>query len=322
MQDTSVLYGEELGAYGFTPPHPFGKNRLAAFWRELHERKLDARVAIEGPESCDEDALRLFHTPDYVQFVKDRCRKGDGFLDGGDTPAQRGLYETSKLVVGSSLKALRLLMTGAHQRAFNPIGGLHHAARGATSGFCVFNDIGIVIEHLLQRHGIDRIAYVDIDAHHGDGVYYAFENDPRVCIADIHEDGRYLFPGTGYAHETGKGTALGSKLNLPLPPGAGDREFLQAFERAEVFVEAFRPEIVLFQCGVDSLAGDPLTHLQFSPSCHKFAAERLCRIADRSAAGRLLAFGGGGYDLKNIAQGWCGVVEAFVAAEARAEKVA
>jgi acetoin utilization protein AcuC len=197
-------------------------------------------------------------------------------------------------------------------RSFVPIAGLHHARRDGAAGFCVFNDIGVAIETLRQVHGIQRIAYVDIDAHHGDGVFYAFEDDPQVAIADLHEDGRYLYPGSGRADETGRGDARGSKLNIPLPPGADDALFRRLWPPIEDLVRAARPEIILLQAGADSIAGDPLTHLQLSPASHGYAAERLSRLADELCAGRLVATGGGGYDRKNLAQAWCAVVDAML----------
>nr|MDJ0928712.1 acetoin utilization protein AcuC [Gammaproteobacteria bacterium] len=155
--------------------------------------------------------------------------------------------------------------------------------------------------------------YVDIDAHHGDGVFYAFAADPEICIADLHEDGRYLYPGTGHASETGEGQAAGTKLNLPLMPGAGDADFLKAWEQAERFIDDFAPEFVLLQCGADSLAGDPITHLQCSAAAHGQVAARLCRLADRHCDGRLVALGGGGYNRDNLARGWTAVVTALAA---------
>jgi acetoin utilization protein AcuC len=178
----------------------------------------------------------------------------------------------------------------------------------------VFNDIGVVVERLKREHGLSRIAYVDIDAHHGDGVFYAFEDDPALIIADLHEDGRYLYPGTGAAAEVGTGAAVGSKLNLPLAPGAGDADFMAAWPVIEAHLDRSAPELVILQCGADSLAGDPITHLGLTEAAHAHAAARLCALAGRHARGRILAFGGGGYNRRNIARAWTSVVRAFVEA--------
>lgn len=306
-----VLYGDALNEYGFGDPHPFSRARLPAFWKEFVSRGLDRHVGVESPEMCDEAALLAFHAPEYVQFVKEASAAGTGYLDYGDTPAFKGVFQAAARVVGTTLKALRLVMEGEYRRAFCPLAGLHHARRDRAGGFCVFNDIGVVIEHLRRAHGIRRIGYVDIDAHHGDGVYYSFESDAEVFIADIHEDGMFLYPGTGASGETGTGPAVGTKLNLPMRPGSGEKEFMAAFGEVERFIDIHEPQIMLFQCGADSTAGDPLAELRFTPKCHAHAAERLRNLADRYASGRLLAMGGGGYSLSNIAAAWCAVVEAL-----------
>ena len=307
-----IVGGALAARYGFGDGHPFGTDRHQAFLRGLAERSLEGRVAFEQPTEARRRDLTLFHTDEHVGFIEKMSLLGEGYLDYGDTPALPGIYEISRAVVGASLRAGEAVMAGAARRAFVPIGGLHHAARTRTSGFCVFNDCAVLIEHLRHQHGLRRIAYVDIDAHHGDGVYYGFADDPDVLFADIHEDGRFLFPGTGAREETGEGRARGTKLNLPMHPGAGDREFLAAWSEIETYLEEARPEFIVFQCGADSLAGDPLTHLQFSEDAHGHAAASLCEIADRHAGGRLVALGGGGYNRANIARGWSRVVKEMV----------
>jgi acetoin utilization protein AcuC len=215
-------------------------------------------------------------------------------------------------VVGSTLDAVRRVVAGDCRRAFVPIAGLHHARRDRAAGFCVFNDCGVAIETLLGEHGLHRVAYVDIDAHHGDGVCYSFDEDPRVLIADLHEDGEFLYPGTGSRDEVGSGPARGTKLNLPMSPLAGDEQFARAWQEVERFLIQGRPEFVLFQCGADSIAGDPLTHLRYSPASHAHAARRLAALADELCQGRLVAMGGGGYQLRSLALAWCAVVEALL----------
>jgi acetoin utilization protein AcuC len=188
---------------------------------------------------------------------------------------------------------------------------LHHARSDTAGGFCVFNDIGIAILSARKKHGIKRIAYVDIDAHHGDGVFYEFEDDPLLFFADIHEDGRHLYPGTGSALETGKGKAAGTKINLPVEPGAGDGEFMKAFAKVEQFVDDARPELIILQCGADGLAGDPITHLQYTQKAHSYAADVLHRLAHKHCKGRIIALGGGGYNRENIGNAWTEVVRSF-----------
>ncbi len=308
-----IYLGEQLGRYGFGDEHPFGADRIHAFMDEMHRRDLDYQVRIhDSTAAAGEAQLALFHTPAYIAKVREYSARGEGMLDYGDTPAYAGVFEHAAHVVGAVLDATHRLMRGEARRAFVPIAGLHHAMPDTAAGFCVFNDAGIAIEVLKREYGLRRIAYVDIDAHHGDGVFYPFEADPTVHFADIHEDGRYNFPNTGFAEETGKGAGEGCKLNIPLLPLSGDREFFAAWERVEAFVAASRPEFIIFNCGADGLNGDPLSHLHYSRAAHAHAARSLCAIAEEHAEGRLLAVGGGGYELRNIGRAWVSVVEAFL----------
>ncbi|MGB5623422.1 MAG: acetoin utilization protein AcuC [Gammaproteobacteria bacterium] len=310
----SIVSGEAAAGYGFGHGHPFGPDRHDAFLRGLRERQLESRVLFDDPRTATRQEVEWFHAPHHVGFVEEMSLIGEGYLDFGDTPAFPGIYETSRAVVGATLRAAEMVMAGAARRAFVPIAGLHHAARNRTSGFCVFNDCAVLIEALRRRHGLRRIAYVDIDAHHGDGVYYGFAEDPDVLFADIHEDGRFLFPGTGARNETGDGAAVGTKLNLPLAPGADDTDFRDAWREVETYLNESKPEFIIFQCGADSLAGDPLTHLCFSEDAHGLAAASLSEIADRHCQGRLVGLGGGGYNRANIALGWSRVVQEMLAA--------
>jgi acetoin utilization protein AcuC len=308
----TVYRGPDHRGYGFEDGHPFGLDRLSRFWSELIRRGLEDRISVAVSPQASRAEIESFHEPGYVDRVIEQSIDGTGYLDYGDTPAFPGIYEASATVVGGVLDAVGRLMCGSTARVFIPIAGLHHARRREAGGFCVFNDCAVAIEVLRSRFGLDRIAYVDIDAHHGDGVFYGFEADAGVVIGDIHEDGRFLYPGTGHEHETGTGPAEGTKLNLPLRPGAGDDEFLQAWERVEAHVDRARPEFVILQCGADALAGDPLAHLEMTPAVHRLAASRLCALADRHCGGRVLALGGGGYNPQGIADGWCAVVEALL----------
>jgi acetoin utilization protein AcuC len=309
---TCLVAGEKIARYAFGEGHPFGPDRHEAFIRELCAEGLEERVEPLEPRAASRAELESFHLPAYVELVADRSRTGQGYLDAGSTPAFRGMFEAASNVVGAALVATQAIMEGRVRRGFVPIAGLHHASRAHAEGFCVFNDCGVVIEQLKSRWGLKRVAYVDIDAHHGDGVFYAFEDDPDVAFADIHEDGRYLYPGTGAAEETGRGAATGTKLNIALPPGADDTAFFPAWERVEAYLEARRPEFILFQCGADSLEGDPITHMRFSEEAHAHAAARLAVLADRLCDGRLLGLGGGGYNRRNLARAWTRVVKSFV----------
>ncbi len=308
----NLYLSDALGAYGFGDPHPFGTDRMHAFFKETHHQGLHKRVNIISPNQCGESDLLRFHTDNYIQRVKQQSRRGVGVLDLGDTPAFKGAFEAASTVVGAGLDGLDSMLSGDAPRVFVPIAGLHHAQRDSAAGFCVFNDAGVLIETLQQHHGIQRIAYVDIDAHHGDGVFYAFVDDPNLIFADIHEDGRFLYPGTGAVDETGKGKAKGCKLNIPLPPGADDAAFYAAWNIVEEFIDNAKPEIIILQAGADSIKGDPITHLAFTPEAHAHAARRLVYLADRHCNGRIIGLGGGGYNRENLALGWNGVLKAFI----------
>ena len=311
-QQIGVYTGDAMAGYGFGADHPFGLDRFGAFAEELASQGLDAHVTTRDASPASPEAIADFHDPAHIARVERLCKSGYGFLDVGDTPARSGGYEAACAVVGASLDALKALMSGALRRAFIPIGGLHHATRTGAAGFCIFNDCGVVIEALRKRYGITRTCYIDIDVHHGDGVFYAFESDPDAGFADIHQDGRTLYPGTGHAFETGKADAKGTKLNLPLLPGATDDNFRVAWAKVAAYVDDFAPEFILFQCGADGLAGDPIAGLAYTEEAHRMAATGLCELAERHAKGRILAWGGGGYNRRNLARAWCAVVSAFI----------
>lgn len=307
----AVYAGEELGRYGFDD-HPFGEDRIHAFWDEMHIRHLDYQVRVFQPAVASEEQLKLFHTAEYVDKVKTYSITGDGLLDYGDTPAYKGVFDDAAVVVGTVIDATRKVMNNEARRIFVPIAGLHHSMPDTASGFCVFNDVGVAIKILQQEYGLERIAYIDIDAHHGDGVFYPFEHDPTVIFADIHEDGRYNFPQSGFSHEVGKGPAKGRKLNIPLLPLSADDDFLMMWDKVDQFIRNWEPQFIFMNCGADGLNGDPLAHLHYSARAHTKAASSLCQIAEEFADGRIVGVGGGGYDLRNVGKAWVAVVDAFL----------
>ena len=310
-----VYLGDQLARYAFGDDHPFGPLRHGAFSSALYQQGLDQQLDILNPVMTTQDVLELFHTQGYIEKVKHMSKFGTGFLDQGDTPAFIGMYEAVLAVAGSVCDAIDRLVSGEYKRAFVPIAGLHHARRDVAAGFCVINDCGIAIEYLRHKYNINRIAYIDIDAHHGDGVFYSFENDPDLVFVDFHEDGHFLYPGTGDITETGIDDAAGTKLNIPMAPAAGDELFMKVWPRAEEFIRRSRPEFILMQCGADSIKGDPITHLAYSESAHKYAVSRACDIANEYCSGRMLAMGGGGYNLDNIAKTWTAVVSTMISVD-------
>ncbi|MBF0380953.1 MAG: acetoin utilization protein AcuC [Magnetococcales bacterium] len=308
----SVTIGEEIGNYGFGGGHPFGPHRMMDFWQEAKNQGLDSQINILKPVIATQEEIERFHTPEYVALVQERSITGEGYLDGGDTPAVQGIYESAAYVVGSALDATHRIMADECNRVFIPIAGLHHARPNSAGGFCVFNDAGVVINTLREKYNLNRVAYIDIDAHHGDGVFYAFESDPDLVFVDTHQDGYTIYPGTGHAHEKGLGAAEGTKLNLPLPPGTGDSNYFQLLSTITSFILEAKPEFIIMQCGADSIAGDPITDMRLSPTAHYTVASRMVQIANELGHGRVLALGGGGYNSHNIGTGWSSVVNAFI----------
>ncbi|HCC25319.1 MAG TPA: acetoin utilization protein AcuC, partial [Holosporales bacterium] len=298
--------------YGFGPIHPFNNDRFDAFAKAFRHHHLDQKVHLLTGRMASEEEIKRFHTLAYIQWIKRKSKEGRGFLDYGDTPVVPGIYEASAYVVGTVLEAVDQIMQGTLKRAFIPIAGLHHAKPEGTSGFCVFNDCAIAIHSLRKKYGVKKIAYVDIDVHHGDGVFYAFEEDPNLIFADIHE--MDIFPGTGDSYEEGLGKGKGKKRNFPLPAGAGDEDFFEVWPQIEDLIKREDPDFIIFQCGADSLAGDPLASLYYSDRPHGHAAAQLCKLADTYSQGRLLALGGGGYNLENIGRAWTAVVKSLIEA--------
>ena len=305
-----VFQGKELLDYSFPPPHPFNSERAQRFWDELAKKKL--QVKLQQPEKASKEVIGLFHNAEHMKYVELASHLGYGSLDQGDTPAYKGVFEATQYAVGSTVSGVEKVLSGELDHAFNPVGGLHHATRDSSAGFCVFNDIGIAIELLRKHHDVRRILYVDIDVHHGDGVFYSYESDPALFIFDVHEDGHFLYPGTGAASEAGEGAAKGTKVNIPLPPKSGDDEILDKLSRLEMFTRTAKPEFIIFQCGADGLRGDPIAGLDYTPRAHRGVANLLHNLSHELCSGRMVALGGGGYVPENCADAWTAVVETMI----------
>lgn len=316
-----VYFGKELGDYGYEEKPWFLPDRLDAFLAELRARGLDRRATMIPARPADDAEILLFHPPAHLERVRRLCAANVGALDHGPTFARRTVEIAATHVVGAVMDATAKLLSGELARAFVPIAGFHHAHASEARSYCLYNDAAIAVTALLAR-GVAPIGYVDIDVHHGDGVYAAFAAEPRVCIADLHEDGHTLWPHspeapgsepvTGERDATGEGAAIGTKLNVPLPAGATDADFDRAWAEAEAFLEAQRPAFLVFVSGADGLDGDPMAHLRLTTASLAKATSRLRALADRHAGGRLLVLGGGGYEKANLGPAWCAVVEALL----------
>ncbi|MEU8341846.1 acetoin utilization protein AcuC [Spirillospora sp. NPDC048832] len=299
----TIFWDEQLISYDFGPGHPMNPVRVELTMALARELGVLSRpnVRVSPFEAAGDKLLRLVHEESYIAAVKHAGTTGlpDGRhgLGTTDNPIFLGMHEASALVAGASVAAAEAVWTGGAEHAANVSGGLHHALAGAASGFCVYNDPAIAIAWLLEN-GAERVAYVDIDVHHGDGVQAAFYDDPRVLTISLHESPRTLFPGTGFPDETG---AEGTSVNISLPPGTGDRPWLRAFDAiVPPLLHRFRPDVLVTQQGADGHALDPLAHLILSVDGQRTAYERLHRLAHETAGGRWVLTGGGGYELVQV----------------------
>jgi len=303
----AFVYEDAVSQHTLRGDHPMQPVRL----RHTYEL-LQAYGAFDGdasllipPRPATEEELRWLHSPEYISAVRSFSQGLSGhdpgrfnFTAQGDNPIYPGIYDASALSTGASLVAAEMVASHRVDAAFNISGGLHHAAQGHASGFCVFNDPALAIKYFLEL-GL-RVAYVDIDAHHGDGVQNFFYDDDRVLTISIHESGQFLFPGTGHVAEVGSGKGIGYSVNLPLYPYTDDDIFLEIFrEVAPPLLRAFAPDVLVTQLGIDSYHSDPLTHLQVTTRGFVEAVQELSRLEVP-----WLALGGGGYDLGAVARSW------------------
>jgi acetoin utilization protein AcuC len=303
-----LAWDDRLTGYDFGPDHPLAPVRveltveLARAFGVLSAPE----VTVDRPEPASDAELELVHDPRYIAAVRlagdprDPSPAGQYGLGTPDNPVFAGMHEASALVAGATLAAARAMWSGAAEHGASIAGGLHHAMRASASGFCVYNDPAIAIAWLLAE-GADRIAYVDIDVHHGDGVQAAFYDDPRVLTISLHETPALLFPGTGRPTETGGPGAIGSAVNVALPGGTGDPGWLRAFHAVvPPLLRAFGPQILVSQHGCDTHRLDPLAHLELTVDGQRAAHAAIHQLAHETAGGRWLLTGGGGYELVQV----------------------
>lgn len=302
MSGKSVfLYHPAMEQYCFRPDHPFDPARLKATVSLLKAMNLLDEKDILIPGSAAREDLLLAHTAGYLDRVEKLSAEGAvaeaGFgLGTEDTPLFPGMHDAASLIAGSTMQAVAEVLEGRADHAVSISGGLHHAQRNQASGFCIYNDINVAIRFAQKRYGA-RILYLDTDAHHGDGVQWEFYDDPDVLTISFHENGRYLFPGTGWINENGKGAGIGYSVNIPLEPFTEDESFLECFhEVLPPLVEAFAPDLIFSQNGCDGHCYDPLTHFQLSMASFKEIPRLVHQLAHTYTMGKWVAVGGGGYD--------------------------
>ncbi len=311
IEPVVVVYGAELSTYSFGEDHPLQPTRYVLTLDLL--RRLGwmdtPGVTEEPPRPATLSELLTTHAYAYVQAVQlaQMIARGERpwvdltiyGLGTPDDPLFPDIHDAASLYAGATLQAMTALLEGRAVHAYSPAGGQHHAHRAHASGFCVYNDCAAALAIALQAGR--RVAYLDFDAHHGDGVQAAFYEDPRALTVSVHESGDYLFPGTGDVDETGCGEGRGTSVNVPLPPYAGDEAILQATDQVVIpAVRAFAPDLLLVQTGADTHHADPLTHLNATMSVYPALARRVHELAHECCEGRLLLVGGGGYDFADV----------------------
>lgn len=300
-----LMWDEAVTRYDFGPSHPMDPVRLALTMGLVRAFGLDREMSVRAAPAAGDSTLRLVHREDYVAAVRE-VSADPGVADGSyglgtmDDPAFHGMHQASALIAGQSVAAAEAVWRGEAEHAVNFAGGLHHAMPGGAAGFCVYNDAALAIARLLEL-GAERVAYVDVDVHHGDGVQAAFWDDPRVLTISLHEHPRTLFPQTGWPEETGGPAAEGSAVNVALPAGTGDEGWLRAFHATvpELLAD-FRPQVLVTQHGADTHFEDPLAHLAVSLDAQRAVQEACHRLAHEYAGGRWLALGGGGYAVVDV----------------------
>ena len=302
----AFIYTDAYLNYDYGPTHPLRISRLRLTYDLIRAYGLLDLPSVQFIPTikAGEEDLALFHSRDYLRVLKqgnEGLLQVDGYRYGlgpGDNPIFPGLYDWSLLVTGATLQAVDFVTSGAGEVAFNIAGGLHHAMKSRASGFCYVNDPVIGILRLLSQG--KRVAYIDIDAHHGDGVQKAFYQTDQVLTISLHESGHTLFPGTGFEYEIGEGKGEGYSVNLPFPPYSDDETYLWAFEEVvPPLIHAFHPDVVVTQLGVDTFHNDPLTNLHLSMQGFEKVVRRI-----KTLAPRWVALGGGGYDVSNVARAW------------------
>ena len=309
MSEESVfIFSPEQLKYKFSHNHPFNQARLKLTLDLLVKSNAIEKKQIVPPRAATREELLLFHDPQYVDAVH---MAGHGKLPNElaesyglateDVPIFANMHEASSLLVGGSLTAVDYVMSGKAKHALNLGGGLHHGFRGKASGFCIYNDSAIAIRYIQEKYPDAKVLYIDTDAHHGDGVQWAFYDDRNVCTLSIHETGRYLFPGTGNINERGQGEGYGFSFNIPVDAFTEDESWLACYRTAVIEIaEYFKPDVIFTQNGADSHYWDPLTHLSATMKIYKEIPKLAHEIAHQYCEGRWIAVGGGGYDIWRV----------------------
>jgi len=300
MRRTGYVYDERYLRHDPGTWHPERPDRLKAIQRNLQESGLVELMAPIQPYPAPLEWVERLHDPNYIRRFKEACEKGLSIFEVQDCGICQESYEIALLAAGGVMAAVDAVVGGQVDNAFcavRPPG--HHAERDRALGFCFFNNVALGALYLLENFGLERVAIIDWDVHHGNGTQHLFEADPRVFYLSLHEDPQYCYPGTGYRRETGKGPGQGFTLNLPFPPRSGDEEYLEVFRKEGLpRLMEFAPHLVMISAGFDAHQNDPLAHMNLSREAYRQMTRLLLDLAKESAAGRLITVLEGGYNLE------------------------
>ncbi|WP_054857017.1 acetoin utilization protein AcuC [Vulcanisaeta sp. JCM 16159] len=304
MEKLALAYSDKYLDYNFGPWHPFKPHRERQLVELLREHGLlSSYVDLVEPRPASDEELMLVHTKDYIDYVKRASINGVGYLDYGDTPAFRGIHEAATIRVGGTLLVTELVNGGKYVHGFNPGGGFHHAKPSEAAGFCVYNDIAIAVKW-LRKHGIGRVAVVDIDVHHADGTQVIFNSEDVLLVSTHGYDGQF-YPGTGWIDEDGIGAGKGLKVNIPLPPHTGDDVYSMVIDEIiRPILDRYSPEFLILQFGVDAHTSDELGILDLTTESYLKVLGTIHEMAHKHAGGRLVLTGGGGYNIWNTVKTW------------------
>ncbi|MHA1378843.1 MAG: acetoin utilization protein AcuC [Candidatus Helarchaeota archaeon] len=329
MKEAILVDSDKFQDYDFGPQHPLTPKRLILAHKLIEELGMfeDPKVGLEEARYATDEEVGLIHGDTYIKLLKKASEPlapsamWEIGLGPGDNPIFEGMYDSSRLYVGASLLAADLIMKGKTKRAFNISGGLHHAlgskalnAKGETvdtgrddraSGFCILNDCAIAAAYLIKNYGVKKIMYIDVDAHHGDGMQWIFYNLDNVLTCSIHQDGRSLFPGTGFIGEIGQDKGKGYSVNIPVLPYTFEEPYLKALKEIVIpIAKKYKPEIIISQLGVDTHFSDPLTNLLLTTGTYQKIAKILYDLTNEVCDGKWLALGGGGYSPDIVGKSW------------------
>jgi len=304
MEPVSVVYHEGISGYDFGPGHPFRSDRFQKFMTllEIHGILNDPRVSVSEPEPANDELLELIHPKTYIREVE---RRSESYLPlSGDTPLSPSIVEAARLIVGGSVLAGELVATGAAEIGDGVGGGLHHAGRGYGGGFCVFNDVAVCAQSLIDRHGLERVLILDSDVHAGNGTMDIFFDDPRILYVSVHQNPLTIYPGTGFIEQIGEGEGVGFTVNVPLPPGSGDRCMKLFLD--EVFKplsEEFKPQVIIRNGGTDPHFMDGLGSLNLTFQGLWAIGKAVSQAAEGAGCG-VVDLCCSGYNPDTVAEGW------------------